>query len=305
MSTQAINGRAFEWAVGTCLQRQTQFPIAPSPFSKNAQQSFSLVSDEMQGRFMRAGQLAVEKILKLEYISPSQCHHGEIFFNSDRAGATGDVRDILLKFDKKTLGVSCKNNHEAMKHSRLSATVDFVKKWGLHVEGCSPSYWNAVRPLFNELNAIRQQSNRHALWNDLPDKPERFYWPILNAWVTEIQRLCAIPGVEQDLCQALVSYLVGKHDFYKVICSHDKMVCLQAWNFNNTLTPRKTKYPTVINAINTKNGGQYSKTIIFNHGYSINFRIHNASSRIEPSLKFDITATGLPPHEIHQQTFDF
>lgn len=53
-----------------------------------------------------------------------------------------------------------------------------------------------------------------------------------------------------------------------------------------------------------KNGGQYSKTIVFNRGYSINFRIHNSESKVTPSLKFDITAIGLPANEIYQQTFD-
>jgi len=159
--------------------------------------------------------------------------------------------------------------------------------------------------MFNELKTIKQQSDGQTLWNDLPDKPNRFYWPLLDAWVNEIKRLCEVPNMEKKLCQALVAYLVGKHDFYKVICSFDKTVRLQAWNFNNTLATKQTKYPTVINAINTKNGGQYSKTIVFNHGYSINFRIHNASSRVEPSLKFDIVAIGLPSNEIHQQTLDF
>jgi hypothetical protein len=151
---------------------------------------------------------------------------------------------------------------------------------------------------------IKQQSNGQALWDDLLDKPNRFYWPLLNAWVDEIERLRKISEVDKSLCRALVAYLVGKHDFYKVICSSDRTVRIQAWNFNHSLATRQTKYPTVINAINTKNGGQYSKTIVFNHGYSINFRIHNASSRVEPSLKFDIVAMGLPPSEIYQQTLD-
>ncbi|WP_419234801.1 HaeIII family restriction endonuclease [Rickettsia endosymbiont of Nabis limbatus] len=103
----------------------------------------------------------------------------------------------------------------------------------------------------------------------------------------------------------LVSYLVGKYDFYKVICSGSNRVIIQAYNFNNTLNTKKTNYPNHIYAINTKNGGIYSKTIVFNRGFSINFRIHNASSRVEPSLKFDINAIGLPINEVYQHTFDY
>jgi len=47
-----------------------------------------------------------------------------------------------------------------------------------------------------------------------------------------------------------------------------------------------------------------SKTVTFNRGYSINFRIHSASSKVESSLKFDVNAIGLPVNEIYQQTFD-
>jgi hypothetical protein len=44
--------------------------------------------------------------------------------------------------------------------------------------------------------------------------------------------------------------------------------------------------------------------VTFNRGYSINFRIHSASSKVESSLKFDVNAIGLPVNEIYQQTFD-
>jgi hypothetical protein len=56
--------------------------------------------------------------------------------------------------------------------------------------------------------------------------------------------------------------------------------------------------------IDTKNGGQYSKTVVLNHGYSFNFRIHNKSKRVEPSLAFDVQAIGLPP-EIYTHTISF
>ena len=303
MSTQTTNGRAFEWAVGVCLKQQTGCPIASN---KIAEQAFSEISAGMQDRFRRAAHAAVSDILQRENIDEKQYKCGSIVFNSDNAGERGDVRDILFRFGDKTLGLSCKNNHEAMKHSRLSATVDFVKKWGLHSAGagCSATYWNTVRPLFAELDNIRETSP-NILWTNLSvDKPKRFYWPILNAWADEIDRLRENPEAEKQLCRALVAYLVGKYDFYKVICSSDKTVLLQAWNFNKTLATKPTKYPTFINKINDKNGGKYSKTIVFNDGYSINFRIHNASKKVEPSLKFDIKATGLPPR-IYQQTIGF
>jgi hypothetical protein len=79
----------------------------------------------------------------------------------------------------------------------------------------------------------------------------------------------------------------------------DAQVEIQAFNFRNTLSVQKSKFPTKIVRIDNLNGGQYSKTVRFNEGFTINFRIHSASSRVEPSLKFDIRAISLPPRTIY------
>jgi hypothetical protein len=142
--------------------------------------------------------------------------------------------------------------------------------------------------------------------DDIADKSNEYYWPVLDAWADEVKRLCNQETEKQaEVCKSMISYLIGKHDFYKVICDGPRSVALQGFNLNNTLATKRTKYPNSINAINNKNGGQYSKTVVFNHGYSINFRIHSASSKVESSLKFDVKAIGLPVNEVYQQTFDF
>ena len=307
MASQKDNGMAFEWAIGSELARQTGAPIIKNAFSDVPKNAFETgITDSRRSSFIRAAEVAVQHILEKEQISHSDNFNGQIFFNSDAAGQSGDVRDVLLKTDNRIIGISCKSNHEALKHSRLSGVLDFVKSWGLDPNGCSKEYWDKVRPLFNELRSIRSESNANALWAELKEKPERFYWPLLDAWANEINRLCTISDQKSaEVCKEMIAYLIGRNDFYKVICHGAHTVHLQSYNFNGTLATRKTKYPDTINAINNKNGGVYSKTIVFNHGYSINFRIHNASSRVEPSLKFDITAMGLPVNEVYQQTFEF
>lgn len=188
----------------------------------------------------------------------------------------------------------------------MSDNLDFVKSWGLDHAGCSDVYWDVIKPIFEELRKIRRDSGRKALWAKVDDKPERFYWPILDAWSDEIKRICDVSDSKaQFVCKEMIAYLIGRNDFYKIICRGSASADIQAFNFNGSLATTKTKFPTFINAINNKNGGVFSKTIVFNRGYSINFRIHNASSRVEPSLKFDIKAIGLPVNEIYQHTFDF
>ncbi len=302
MSKQTDNGRAFEWAIGLALQAQTGFKLKPNESSKNAEKAFVAASAKKQTSFENAGKMAVEHILKKESFSDEKEQDGHIEFNADKAGIAGDVRDVLLIAGKRTIGISCKNNHEAMKHSRLSATVDFVKTWGVRSSGCSENYWNAVKPIFEKLKKIKEESNGQCLWRSLDRKAEDFYWPLLDAWEKEL--LEQKKSNEGGLCRAIVAYLVGQHDFYKVIFERSARVYIQAWNFNKTLGTKQTKYPDTLVAINNKNGGQYSKTVVFNHGYSINFRIHNASSRVEASLKFDIKAIGLPTSEVYQQTID-
>jgi hypothetical protein len=303
--TQTESGRAFEWAVGCSLSKITGAPIVPSAFSEIAVASFVKVKVETQNSFIKAADIAILHILEKEKTLLASSKDQKIIFNTDVAGKHGDVRDILLYVGDKVLGISCKHNHHALKHSRLSGKCDFIKAWGVDESGCSDEYWGKVKPLFAQLTKLRKDSKQTMLWNDIADKANEYYWPVLDAWGQEIQRLCNESAEKQaDVCKSIISYLVGKHDFYKVICERQTRVSIQGFNFNKSLATRKTKYPDSINAINSKNGGQYSKTIVFNHGFSINFRIHSASSSVEPSLKFDVNAISLPINEVYQQTFD-
>lgn len=303
-ATQTETGRAFEWAVGRSVTSLIGCRLIESNFSKLAKLCYEeKISDKKRNAFDVAADLAVRHILNKEKIERDP--DATLEFNSDKAGQKGDVRDVILKYSGKSIGISCKSNHEALKHSRLSAKLDFISKWGLSDAGCSTEYWDQIKPIFAELASIRKNSGGTALWEDLESKPERFYWPLLDAWEQEINRvISANPDKEADFCKRLITYLIGRFDFYKVMCKGSKRVEIQAFNFSGNLATRKTNFPTDINVINKKNGGVYSKTIVFNHGFSINFRIHNASSRVEASLKFDINAIGLPSGEVYQHTLD-
>jgi len=303
--TQTEFGRAFEWAVGCSMSEKTSAPIIVNSFSKIAESAYGKMDEKTKNSFIKAADIAIGHILEKENSLLASSTDRSIEFNTDSAGKHGDVRDVLLHVGGKVLGISCKHNHEALKHSRLSGTRNFIKAWGIDTNGCSADYWGKVKPLFAKLTKLRKDSNRTMRWDAIEDKANEYYWPVLDAWADEIKNLCEQSDEKQaEVCKAIISYLVGKHDFYKVICEGKKRVSIQGFNFNNTLATRKTRYPDNINTINSKNGGQFSKTIAFNHGYSINFRIHNASSRVESSLKFDINAIGLPVNEVYLQTFD-
>jgi len=101
-----------------------------------------------------------------------------------------------------------------------------------------------------------------------------------------------------EIPSQLVSYLIGNKDFYKVIKSKNT-VEIQAYNINGTLnlafkniepkykTPQ-VPLPTEILDISFKENSNTTIIVTMNNDWTLSFRIHNASSRIESSLKFDI-----------------
>lgn len=107
-----------------------------------------------------------------------------------------------------------------------------------------------------------------------------------------------------NISSNLVSYLIGNKDFYKVIKSRNT-VEIQAYNINGTLNlpfeeiePRyktpKVPLPTEIIDIKFKENSNTTVIVTMNNDWILSFRIHNASSRIESSLKFDINLLKSP-----------
>lgn len=297
MASQVINGKAFEWAVGNEIVESYNFKLQDDNVAKQNKECFlhKQITQAKRENFLSSAKKAVKHIFEKEHLVESK---GVVSFLPDHKGRDGDVRDIVLTSNNKELGISCKTNHDAFKHSRLSQKNDFVKRWGLDPSGCSDHYFDAIFPIFEELKQIKKNSSGKALWSDLEGVPERFYWPLLDAFSDEINRISS-----PAMCENFIKYIVGSHDFYKVISTNNK-VLIQAFNINETLSTSKQPLPTEIDFIKNKNTTQYSKTISFNKGWVFNFRIHNASSRVEASLKFDVTALALSyKHYTHHIDF--
>ena len=54
------------------------------------------------------------------------------------------------------------------------------------------------------------------------------------------------------------------------------------------------KLPTKFYEIDFKEGQKNTIVVVCDQGWNISMRIHNASSRIEPSLKFDVQLMAMP-----------
>lgn len=313
-ATQTNNGKAFEYAcilsLYTELSASQDVSIIKTQQLQTALNFFNVSS--IQCKLIRAADAATRVIVRLE---PQLQHPNKniplyLSLQTDAKGESGDVRDVLCirKQNEWEIGLSCKHNHHAVKHSRLSSTIDFGKEW--FDIPCSNGYFNEIKPLFDELRDLRTNSRGTALWSDVNQKNELYYIPILQAFMTELQRLDQ--SNPKIIPERLIRYLIGKNDFYKVISNDVQSTTrVEAINIFGTLNrpsagvhsivnvPR-LKLPTRFYSVDFKPGSDTTIQIVFDEGWAVSMRIHNASSRVEPSLKFDVNLISLP-NSIHAQ----
>ena len=100
----------------------------------------------------------------------------------------------------------------------------------------------------------------------------------------------------------LIEYLVGRHDFYKIM-KYATYTQIQGYNLHGTLGKSSKgikpqyKIPTLrlpSEIIKTDIKRNNTLHMILDNGWELSFRIHNARTRVEPSLKFDIQLIGIP-----------
>ncbi len=275
---------------------------------ETAKSLYETVDSELKLSLDKASNAAVRVVKRLEpqLWNPEGNEPLYLSIQPDSAGIKGDVRDVicLRKQNGWEIGFSCKHNHHAVKHSRLSDTIDFGKEWvGVP---CSEEYFNTVVPLFTALRIIRDESKSAGspmLWENIENKAERYYRPILEAFMRELRR---IAEEYKDTPERLVHYLLGKNDFYKVITEDkSRTTRIEAINISGTLNSNSgkekpitrvpvLKMPTQFYHIGFKQNSDNTVEVVCDGGWQISMRIHNASSRVEPSLKFDVQLISFP-----------
>lgn len=316
---QTQNGKAFEYAclmsLYNMLSADQQVEIVNSAPLVTAQTSYNSLSNGMKNNLTRAANAAARVIIRLEPQLEYPSSNIPLFLSlqMDRQGQLGDVRDVLCirRQNGWEIGLSCKHNHHAVKHSRLSDKINFGQEWfGIT---CSSQYFNEVVPLFARLRQIKEISvaqGTPALWADIEDKAETYYKPILQSFMNELKRLDK--DNPKQIPEKLIRYLIGKNDFYKVITddSH-KTTRVEAINIAGTLNRpserhtaivniAKLKLPTRFYHIDFKPDSDNTIEVVCDEGWTVSMRIHNASSKVEPSLKFDVNLISLPS-SIHAQ----
>lgn len=314
------NGKAYEYACLIAFKEYLtekgidEIITITSDAYNTAKKAFDKAKQENESdKLVYAAKAAVRVITRLE----PQLEHGNgtltLSIQTDSKGIAGDVRDIVFIRDSTgwEIGVSCKHNHHAVKHSRLSATIDFGKEWlGFP---CSQQYFDTIVPIFHELRDMKANAVNNnlplPLWSDIPNKSERYYVPILNAFLIELNRLATthpnVPG-------KLIKYMLGRYDFYKVITDdRHRTTRVEAINLAGTLNRPANGHRSIVDISKLKLPSRFYHMgivpdsdnkieIICDLGWALTMRIHNASNEVEPSLKFDVQLASLPS-SIHVQ----
>jgi len=313
---QTNNGKAFEYA---CLQAlynslsaSQDVAIETTPQLETARNFFFGALDGLRDKLIKAASAAARVVIRLEpqLEYPDRNIPLHLSLQTDAQGQIGDVRDVLCirKQNAWEIGLSCKHNHHAVKHSRLSGTIDFGAEWfGIP---CTADYFNTVKPIFEELRAMRESSGNTALWSSIEHKNERYYIPVLRAFIDELKRLDA--ANPRTIPERLIRYLIGKNDFYKVITDDArKTTRVEGINLYGTLNRPSEGHHAITNVarlalptrfynVDFKDNSETTIEVVCDMGWAVSMRIHSASSRIEPSLKFDVNLISLP-NTLHAQ----
>lgn len=298
-------GRAYEYAWMQALYgklrkvRKTRM-TGNSSLSVN-KKAWSEMDEEMRKTFRTSANAAVEAILAMEpKLSENSGDELILEFQKDGAGMKGDVRDIVAKRPEIgwEVGFSIKHNHDAVKHSRLSYKLDFGEEW--FQIPCSRQYWDAVDPVFTML---KEEKKNKTKWSEIGDKGLKVYQPLLRAFMDEVERAYA---KDSDVPRKMVEYLVGVKDYYKIV-SKDKrrITVIHTFNMHGTLNQHmsdcaqvqvvpEVELPTKMLRLQFRNGSNNTLEMDLDKGWKLSFRIHNAKSAVEPSLKFDVQFLQMP-----------
>lgn len=324
MTEQMENGHAFEFAIASELAKwigaRTNAEFVRDSAFEVGESCYLSRTASARKRFDRAASLPIDTLSRLEPGMLNARSEKDILFIrlcKDDEGREGDVRDIVLfrkgKGNKVSweIGISAKNNNDSAKHSRISHSIHFGKTWlGMDTSKEYITEMQAVEDWLKE-----QERQGKTTWGCLGTEKEALvYEPMLEAFKREMERLFLKD--QKKAAQNLIKYLIGRKPFYKLIKSdRDNTSVLKVFNFVSGLgkeyngvrpgcRPRSIPLPARCVELAFAEGGMRNTlSLIMDKGWQVNFRIHNAATKIETSLKFDVTLEGNPPILFTQHLF--
>ena len=299
-------GKAFEYttAVSFCQYLRNnggRAQIINDNNFKNVEKDFLALHPEEQLDLINAAVVGCREVYKLEAVLQNTSDVINISIAPDSFGIKGDVRDVILWNDNFEIGISCKHNHTALKHQRLSNKIDFGLIWARHP--VSQNYWQSINPIFTMLSDFNKNKVN---WKDLANygvsKENDVYIPLLTHFLNEFNLL---DRTYPDLAPKFMEYLVGRKDFYKfVMDERHRNLTVYAYNLHGNLGVGSGLVPTISlptrfinNSWKVKNDGTTSNNTLIiemDNNWTVALRLHSASSTVENSLKFDSQPISIP-----------
>uniref|UniRef100_UPI004024F52E HaeIII family restriction endonuclease n=1 Tax=Acetatifactor sp. TaxID=1872090 RepID=UPI004024F52E len=341
ITNTVINGKAFEYATlieiyNGLRNNGWKIEVIQDKNFQNIQKAHELIekiedddedNDEFNVKFIpeplndyrRAARVAAKYLLKVEPIlQENRKLYATLQAMPDSAGIKGDVRDVDLSIftvdgrDKiREIGISCKNNHEAVKHPRITENPDFASEWTNGRYHCGESF---LKGMFEIFERIDQYAEKYEKWSLVEDKMDAIYYPIIKLFVAEIRRLgMADENAEEErfnaakeFTQMFFEYMFGTQDFYKFIKDDNSNATkVYPYNMHGTLMApygeckndqavQSITMPEEIVEVRIKPKSKTTIEIYFDQ-WIISMRLHNADTKItRTSLKFDVQIKAQP-----------
>ena len=283
MSNKSNNyGRAYEyaWIIGleSAISASRSIEIVNNSSLDANKKAWDEIPEEIHYELVKSVDAALDTVLELEpkLTEPSN-KPIKLQFQSDDAGKKGDVRDVVARRQEINweVGLSIKHNHKAVKHSRLSSTIDFGSLW--YGVPCSNEYWDAVSPTFDML---KNEKAKKTKWKEFLTKEDDVYLPILSAFMAEVNRAYS---ADSTMPKKMVEYLIGVKDYYKIVSyKRRNLTLIHSFNLHNTLNKPSSirasaisvplvMLPDELVAIRFKSNSKTTVEMYLNNGWQLSF----------------------------------
>ena len=279
MGRQVEMGYAWEGALVLVLEERLAVVAVDDEPSRKVRAAFDALDEPGCGKMRHAAGCAVDELLVLDRRLHEATHLKVVPTSTGRHGSPVDIE---VHTRRGVVGLSGKHNSDEVKAPRLSATNDWGKVWsGFPV---SDRYWQDMAAPFAYLARAKQEGKT---FPGLGARKDRVYLCVLCAFEDEVRRL----EQEHDgqFVEALWRFVVGTHDHWKVECVEGH-VLIQAVNPNGGLPGAGWRAPVKIEMQRDGNNVLMMRM----DEWLLKWRLHNASTRVEPSLKFSVTLEGMP-----------
>lgn len=279
------HGRAFEYIIAKTMQTKCHavFSTQTLTAQHRDEDKFHLLPCDLSQVFYEAS-VCLVSILRTRGYQLDGCNLERL---PDSAAEAGDVTDIRISLlDGRTINLSIKNNHHALKHQRppsLMQQLGFGKNSNQDLE-----YRRGLLSIYADFHKEAKKLVPAAVnFRDLDRISSGFiadtlYRPVC-AYVA--RALTAYMDIE-SCCHTFFTFLVGNTDYTKVILSRGR---LEIEEYNAIQKPRRC-------CVSFESTRPNYVFLDFDNNWRLSLRLHTAASAISdtPSLKFDTQAISTP-----------